>query len=201
MKAKSKSSKTVMKKPTAKKKIASTVKKKRVAVKPAKKVASAKKTRKASSRKTIKRSTAKKKTSSTPQKKKTPLIPVMKPVPAETPATIIEKTRVTAPSAQAGNGDRIPSVPPSGIFIGKVTHYDSRSHVAVIELEAGSLQVGDRIQIKGPATDFEQVVDLMEIKHQTITSAQSGQTVSVKVREIVREQDEVYKREGPYVYQ
>jgi translation elongation factor EF-1alpha len=40
------------------------------------------------------------------------------------------------------------------------------------------------------------VVESIEIEHQNIETAEAGQTVGVKVREVVREHDKVYKKEG-----
>jgi putative protease len=117
------------------------------------------------------------------------------------PTAIIEETHVMASATTPGNGDRIPSAPPSGIFLGKVTHYYNLSSVAMIEIEAGNLQVGDMIHFKGDATDFEQRVESMEMEHQNILTAEAGQTIGVKVREVVREHDNVYKSEGPMVNQ
>jgi hypothetical protein len=200
MKAKSKSSKKVTKKPVAKKTVTSTIKKKKASAKQVKKVASAKKSRKASPKKTAKSPVAKKKSTSTPRKKKAPFKPV-KPSAAikqlatdDIPTIIIEETLVTVTVPFPGNG--VPSAPPLGLLVGKITHYYNHSNVAIIELDAGNLHVGDTIHIKGHTTDFEQVVESIEIEHQNIETAEAGQTVGVKVREVVREHDKVYKKEG-----
>ncbi|MFI5304942.1 MAG: hypothetical protein ACHQYP_09135 [Nitrospiria bacterium] len=202
MKAKSKSSKKVTKKPAAKKTVKPTIKKKKATAKPVKKVASAKKARKASPKKTVKRPAAKKKAVTSTQKKKTPLKPVKrsaaikKPAAVQIPMTIIEETIVTVTATMPGNGNGVPSAPPPGLLVGKVTHYYNHSNVAIIELDAGDLQVGDTIHIKGHTTDFEQVVESMEIEDQNIVIAELGQTIGLKVRDVVREHDQVYKKEG-----
>jgi translation elongation factor EF-1alpha len=76
--------------------------------------------------------------------------------------------------------------------VGKVSHFFSKINVAVIELN-GTLSVGDKIFIKGPTTDVEQTVDSMEIEHEKIKQATAGQSVGMKVKGRVRENDIVYK--------
>lgn len=76
--------------------------------------------------------------------------------------------------------------------IGAVTHYFSRISVAVIEL-TDEISVGDRIQIMGSTTNFEQTIKSMQIEHEDVTTAGSGQSIGLKVTERVREGDRVYK--------
>ncbi|MFC1721808.1 translation elongation factor-like protein [Patescibacteria group bacterium] len=75
--------------------------------------------------------------------------------------------------------------------IGRVTHYFDKIEVAVVELEQGELKVGDTIKFKGSSTDFEQLVDSMEIDKEKVETASSGQSFGLKVTEEVREGDEV----------
>jgi len=79
------------------------------------------------------------------------------------------------------------------VQIGRITHFFPKINVAVIELKA-PLSVGDTIVIKGPNTDFEQVVDSMQIEHKNIQRAEQGQSIGLKVTERVRETDTVYKK-------
>jgi putative protease len=79
------------------------------------------------------------------------------------------------------------------VEIGRVTHFFSKISVAVIELTA-PLAVGDTIAVKGPTTDFEQVVESMQIEHQNVQRAEAGQSVGLKVTQRVRETDMVYKK-------
>ncbi|MEM1990844.1 MAG: U32 family peptidase C-terminal domain-containing protein, partial [Candidatus Bathyarchaeia archaeon] len=74
------------------------------------------------------------------------------------------------------------------VEVGKVTHYFSKIGVAVVELKA-PLAVGDRIIIRGPTTDFEQVVESMQIEHKNIEKAEAGQSIGLKVNQRVRERD------------
>jgi hypothetical protein len=77
--------------------------------------------------------------------------------------------------------------------IGHVTHFFSKINVAIIELTA-PLNVGEHILIKGPATDFEQVVDSMQIEHQTVQKAEKGQSIGLKLSQPAKEKDVVYKK-------
>ena len=77
-------------------------------------------------------------------------------------------------------------------LVGKITHYFSKIGVAVIELN-DTLKVGDRISIEGGSTNFEQTVDSMQIEHENIEEAKSGQAVGMKVADKVREHDSVFK--------
>ena len=76
--------------------------------------------------------------------------------------------------------------------IGKITHYFGKTGVAAIRL-SDQLKVGDRISIEGAHTNFEQVVDSIQIEHQAIQVADAGDEVGVKVQDRVREGDTVYK--------
>ena len=79
------------------------------------------------------------------------------------------------------------------VEIGRVTHFFTKISVAVVELTV-PLAVGDRILIKGPTTDLEQVVDSMQIEHENIKRAEAGQSIGLKVKQRVRETDIVYKK-------
>ncbi|MEM3000005.1 MAG: translation elongation factor-like protein [Candidatus Bathyarchaeia archaeon] len=79
------------------------------------------------------------------------------------------------------------------IEVGRVTHFFSKISVAVVELTA-PLAVGDRILVKGPLTDFEQVVESMQIEHKNIQRAEAGQSIGLKMMQHVREKDVVYKK-------
>lgn len=199
MKARSKSSRKVTKKPASKKTVTSTTKKKKAAAKPVKKAVTAKKTRRASTRKKVKKSVVKKKAAIPTLKKKTPLNPV------EEPAGLNPPTNLPVPAA--GPAEPIvthtPPIPgpestldsPASLLIGQVIYYDDPSNVAKIELDAGDLHLGDTIHIKGEITDFEQVVESMEIDHQDVDSAEAGETVDVEVRYAAQEDDNVYKKQ------
>lgn len=79
------------------------------------------------------------------------------------------------------------------VEVGRVTHFFAKISVVVVELTA-PLAVGDRILIKGPTTDLEQVVESMQIEHENIERAEAGQSIGLKVEQRVREIDIVYKK-------
>jgi len=76
--------------------------------------------------------------------------------------------------------------------IGEVTHYFTDLNVGIIKLE-DELELGDKIRIKGSTTDFEQKVNSMEIDREEVERAESGESIGMKVKDRVREGDEVYK--------
>lgn len=79
------------------------------------------------------------------------------------------------------------------VEVGRITHFFAKISVAVIELSA-LLTVGDTILVKGPNTDFEQVIQSMQIEHENIEKAEAGQSIGLKVEQRVREGDTVYKK-------
>ncbi len=79
------------------------------------------------------------------------------------------------------------------VEVGHITHFFSKISVAIVELTA-PLKVGDRILVKGPSTDFEQVVDSMQIEHKNIPRAEAGQGIGLKTTQNVKEKDVVYKK-------
>jgi GTPase len=79
------------------------------------------------------------------------------------------------------------------IEVGSISHFFSKIGVAVVELTA-PLAVGDRILVKGPSTDFEQVVESIQIEHENIPRAEAGQAIGLKMAEHARERDMVYKK-------
>jgi len=76
--------------------------------------------------------------------------------------------------------------------VGKVTHFFTKISVAVVELKA-PISVGDTILIKGPTTNIEQTIESMEIEHEKVTRAEAGESIGLKVKDRVRENDTVYK--------
>ncbi len=78
------------------------------------------------------------------------------------------------------------------IKVGIIVKYFAKPSVAAIELTDGSLKTGDTIHIHGHSTDFQQVVDSMQIEHATVTTADKGASIGIKVKERVRDHDVVY---------
>ena len=79
------------------------------------------------------------------------------------------------------------------VKIGEVTHFFSNINVAVIEL-SGSINTGDEIFIIGATSDFSQRVESMQIEHEQVNEAKSGDAIGLKVIERVRKGDEVFKK-------
>ncbi len=76
--------------------------------------------------------------------------------------------------------------------IGKVSHYFSKISVGAIDL-SGELRVGDKIRFQGATTDFEQVIESMQIEGENVEGAGPGDSVGLKVEQRVREGDVVYR--------
>ena len=83
---------------------------------------------------------------------------------------------------------------PEKKLVGKVTHYYPKIGVAIVDV-LDEIKIGDRISIEGATTNFEQVVESMEIEHKKIEVAKAGDKIGLKVIDRVRERDNVYKLE------
>jgi translation elongation factor EF-1alpha len=77
--------------------------------------------------------------------------------------------------------------------IGKVSGYFRKIGVAAIDITQGTLSVGDTIRINGHTTDFAQVVESMQIEHESVQTAKAGDSIGIKVKDHVRDHDQVYK--------
>jgi len=82
---------------------------------------------------------------------------------------------------------------PEEQLIGRITHYYSHLSVGIIELTAGELKVGETIHVKGKHTDFTQTVESIQIEHQSVAHAEKGSSVGIKVKDKVREHDQVFR--------
>jgi translation elongation factor EF-1alpha len=76
--------------------------------------------------------------------------------------------------------------------IGRVNDYFAKISVAGIDLTA-TLKVGDRIRIKGHTTDLEEVVESIQVEHESVEEAKPGDKIGVKVADRVRGGDHVYR--------
>lgn len=76
--------------------------------------------------------------------------------------------------------------------VGLVTHFFSKIDVAVIKLK-DELSVGDKILFRGSTTNFDQIVKSMQIERESVEKAKAGQSIGLKVKDKVRENDVVYK--------
>ena len=77
-------------------------------------------------------------------------------------------------------------------LVGTVKDYFAKIGVAAIQL-SGELAVGDTIRVHGHTTDFTQQVASLQIEKQAVAKAAAGQSIGIKVKEKVRQQDQVFK--------
>ena len=77
-------------------------------------------------------------------------------------------------------------------IVGQVDHFFGNISVGMIKL-SDSLKVGDKIRIKGKASDFTQDISSMQIDRVSAEEAKAGDLISIKVEQKVRQGDEVYK--------
>jgi translation elongation factor EF-1alpha len=76
--------------------------------------------------------------------------------------------------------------------VGVVKDYFAKISVAGIDI-TGKLKVGDTIHIKGHTTDFEQMVESIQIEHDQVEEVKAGDAIGIKVKERCRGGDAVYK--------
>jgi hypothetical protein len=84
---------------------------------------------------------------------------------------ITQKSQANRRQADSGQADADSPAKPAAPEerIGVVTHYYSHPSVAAIQLERGTLRVGDVIHICGHTTDFRQKVESLEVDHAPAT--------------------------------
>lgn len=78
-------------------------------------------------------------------------------------------------------------------LVGTVTHYFGKPKVAIIEISAGKLHVGDTIHVAGHTSDFTQQIGSMEIDHAAVDSAKKGDVIGVQVSDRAHEHDQVFR--------
>jgi len=76
--------------------------------------------------------------------------------------------------------------------IGTVTHYFPHVNACAVDIASGELRVGDTIHVRGHTTDYYQRVDRLEVDHQPVQVARTGDSVGVAVSQRVREGDAVW---------
>ncbi len=77
--------------------------------------------------------------------------------------------------------------------IGRISEFFHRPMVAGIDMTSGTVSIGDRIHIKGHTTDLETTISSMQIDNVNVEQAKTGDAVGVKVPDMVRRGDHVYK--------
>jgi putative protease len=161
-----------------------------------KKTSAPKTARKAAARKPAPKKVAPKKSA----KAKSTAAPKTAPAPTPTPVAprpvaptpVAPRPVVATPTAPTPAAPTAVT-PPPGERIGTVTHYYSHLSVAIIELDTGSLRVGDVVHIKGHTSDFQQRVESMEIDRVNVNEAGPGESLGLRVKQHAREHDIVYK--------
>jgi putative protease len=76
--------------------------------------------------------------------------------------------------------------------IGVVGAFFAHPSAALVTLTA-LLKVGERIYVKGHTTDFQQVIESMQLDRQPVQEGLAGQEIAIKMNEKCRKQDVVYK--------
>lgn len=77
--------------------------------------------------------------------------------------------------------------------IGEVVKFFSKPSVAAIKIIDGELTVGETVKFTGHTTDFSETVESMEVNNKKIEKAVAGDLIGLKVKDRVREGDEVFK--------
>jgi len=80
------------------------------------------------------------------------------------------------------------------VFIGKVKNFYKKIGAIEIIISGNTkVKVGDTVIIQGPTTgSVEEKITALEKDHQSITEAQNGDKVAIKISSLARENDEVY---------
>jgi translation elongation factor EF-1alpha len=81
------------------------------------------------------------------------------------------------------------------IEIGRIEEYFAKIGVVGIQL-TGEVTVGDTIHIRGHTTDLEEMVESIQIEHESVDHAGPGDLVGIKVSDRCRKGDHVYKVAG-----
>ncbi len=76
--------------------------------------------------------------------------------------------------------------------IGVITHYYGKLGVAIVRFSQ-SVKTGTTLHFKGATTDFQEAIREMQYDHKDISATKKGQEVGIKVKQKVREGDEVFE--------
>ncbi len=79
------------------------------------------------------------------------------------------------------------------IEIGRVSDYFAKVGVAGIEITNGELRKGDTIRITGHTTDLTLVIESIQIEHEQVEKAKTGDSIGIKVEDRVRANDKVLR--------
>ena len=98
------------------------------------------------------------------------------------------KKRAKAPVSKPKPGVIAPA---NGVLLGFVDDYFAKIGVIALALKAPVL-LGQKIQVLGHTTNFEQTVDSMQIDHAPVTQAGPNDSIGIKVIARARCRDHVY---------
>ncbi len=80
------------------------------------------------------------------------------------------------------------------IYVGKVTNYFSKIHVAEIKIESHKINIEEEIKIIGETTGvYEDRLSEIRVDLQGVKTAKKGDICSIPVKSVVRRGDKVYK--------
>ena len=148
--------------------------------------------RKPAKKKSVAKRTAKKRTSRNPARKKVVKKKSAKKSRALATRPPVKKPVTVQPGPPPGSVPPVEEPSQREEAIGIVTHYYSHLGVAIVQVNRGSLNTGDRIHITGHTTDISQTVTSMEYEHLHVEQAGPGQSVGIKIAGHAREHDIVY---------
>jgi translation initiation factor IF-2 len=77
--------------------------------------------------------------------------------------------------------------------IGKVIHYYKKINVAIIDLQSGTIKIGDKLKFKKGEEEFTQEVTSIQIEHKVVEEVKKGDEFGLKVDQKVEEGTEVFK--------
>ena len=73
-----------------------------------------------------------------------------------------------------------------------VVKFFVKPSVAALKITSNTIKTGDRLRYKGHTTDFIEEVTSMQVDNQPVDEAKVGDLVGVKVKDRVRENDQVF---------
>ena len=80
------------------------------------------------------------------------------------------------------------------IYVGKVLNYFKKARVAHVRMQAGSVQLGDKVYVIGETTGcVETSIATMIREEKTIEKAEKGEDFTFLCGETVRKNDQIYK--------
>ena len=73
-----------------------------------------------------------------------------------------------------------------------MVHYYDKLGVAIIDLDKGSLKVGDEVKFKRGEEELSQKIESLQVDHQPVEEVKKGDSFGVKVDKSVKVGTEVY---------